>query len=86
MRMIQTFQLPKVKANLQGMKKHLANFIQPTGADGNGGPICVCARGRGGLMTFHRPLILSERVIIAIKAGWAIKADSVCWTYLPALH
>ena len=38
--------------------------------------------GRGGLMTLHRPLILSERVIIAIKAGWAIEA--VCVLGIPA--
>lgn len=29
-------------------------------------------------MTLHGPLILSERVIIAIRAGWAIKAECVC--------
>lgn len=29
----------------------------------------VFVKGGGGLMTLHRPLILSERVIIAIKPG-----------------
>ena len=46
---------------------------------GGGGRVCVCvfvARG-GGLMTLHRPLILSERVIMAIKAGWATEAVCV---------
>lgn len=28
-------------------------------------------------MTLHRPLILSERVIIAIKAGWAVEVVGV---------
>lgn len=37
--------------------------------------VCVFVQ-RGGLMTLHRPLILSERVIIAIKAAWAI--ETVC--------
>lgn len=70
-----TFQLHKVKANLQAMKKHLANFRELSGG-GERGRVCVCVRGKGGLMTLHRPLILSERVIIAIKAAWAI--ETVC--------
>lgn len=44
--------------------------------------MCVCVFRKGGLMTLHRPLILSERVIIAIKAGWAIEA--VCVLGIPA--
>ena len=28
-------------------------------------------------MTLHRPLILSERVIISIKAGWAVEVVGV---------
>ena len=55
------------------MKKHLANFRELS--DGRGRErACECVRGKGGGMTLHRPLILSERVIIAIKAGWAIEA------------
>lgn len=80
-----TFQLHKVKANLQAMKKHLANFRELIGGGGERACMCVCS-WKGGLMTLHRPLILSERVIIAIKAGWAIEAVCVCWAYLPALH
>lgn len=38
--------------------------------------MCVFV-ARGGLMTLHRPLILSERVIMAIKAGWATEAVCV---------
>lgn len=75
-----TFHLPKVKANLQAMKKHLANFRELGGGGEErerGEWMCVCVRGRGGVMTLHRPLILSERVIIAIKAGWAIEAVCV---------
>lgn len=46
-----------------------------------------CKTGDGGVpMTLHRPLILSKRVIIAIRSGRAVKAEGVCCTYLPALH
>lgn len=42
-----TFQLPKVKAYLQAMKKHLANFRELSGG-GGGENVCVCVfSGRG---------------------------------------
>lgn len=47
-----TFQLHKVKANLQAMKKHLANFRELSGGDGGGGGenmyVCVLVEGGGG--------------------------------------
>lgn len=49
-------------------QEHLANVLQKSGS---------AFQCKTGIATLHRPLILSERVIIAIRSGRAIKAE-VC--------
>lgn len=71
----------------KNIKTHLANFFFSRSQRVRQRAFqCKTGSGGGVPTTLHRPLILSERVIIAIRSGRAIKAEGVCCTYLPALH
>lgn len=83
---VQPFSFLRSKLIFREHKNAFGNFLTEVRE-------CVSVRssarlgsGGGVPMTLHRPLILSERVIIAIRSGRAIKTEGVCCTYLPALH